>query len=67
MAAHYRERIEDGRLRTVAEHVRQWLFGTEPEGDGDAESEGKAPVPEEPAGEDAPEGDARPALRLYVG
>ncbi len=26
MAAHYRERIDDGRLKAVAEHVRQWLF-----------------------------------------
>jgi len=28
MGAHYRERVEDGRLKTVAEHVRTWLFGT---------------------------------------
>jgi integrase len=27
MGGHYRERVEDGRLRAVAEHVRQWLFG----------------------------------------
>jgi integrase len=26
MAAHYRERIEDGRLLAVVEHVRRWLF-----------------------------------------
>jgi integrase len=26
MGAHYRERVEDGRLRAVAEHVRAWLF-----------------------------------------
>ncbi len=26
MAAHYRERISDDRLRTVTDHVRQWLF-----------------------------------------
>ena len=28
MASAYRERIGDARLRAVAEHVRQWLFGT---------------------------------------
>jgi integrase len=28
MAATYRERIEDDRLGAVANHVRQWLFGT---------------------------------------
>lgn len=27
MAAHYRERIEDVRLKAVAENVRNWLFG----------------------------------------
>jgi integrase len=27
MAAHYRERIEDARLRAVADHVRKWVFG----------------------------------------
>jgi integrase len=27
MAGHYRERIDDRRLRAVADHVRAWLFG----------------------------------------
>jgi integrase len=26
MASHYRERVDDGRLRAVADHVRSWLF-----------------------------------------
>jgi integrase len=30
MSAVYRETISDERLRAVAEHVRQWLFGTSP-------------------------------------
>jgi hypothetical protein len=29
MAAVYRQRISDDRLRAVAEHVRQWLIGEE--------------------------------------
>jgi integrase len=31
MAAHYRERIEDGRLQAVADHVRTWLYGRGPD------------------------------------
>lgn len=30
MASVYRERISDDRLRTVAEHMRQWLRGSQP-------------------------------------
>jgi hypothetical protein len=29
MAAVYRERISDARLKAVADHVRQWLFPPE--------------------------------------
>jgi integrase len=32
MGGHYRERVEDDRLRAVAEHVRRWLFGAAPDG-----------------------------------
>ena len=70
MGGHYRERIEDGRLRAVAEHVRHWLFGepdggTEgrpeaaaPEGDGRADA-GGAPGPDA--------GNVPPMLRLFAG
>jgi integrase len=30
MGGHYRERIDDGRLQAVADHVRRWLFGEDP-------------------------------------
>jgi hypothetical protein len=29
MSSHYREGIDDGRLRAVAEHVRAWLYAGE--------------------------------------
>jgi integrase len=70
MGGHYRERIDDNRLRTVAEHVRAWLFGetpddgmTEPDSKSlqisDADVRGDLPQPDE--------GDERPALRLFAG
>lgn len=36
MAAHYRERIDDDRLKAVTDHVRKWMFG-------DATAAGSAP------------------------
>lgn len=38
MAGHYRERIDDSRLRAVTEHVRTWLFGPEPDGGNEGNS-----------------------------
>jgi integrase len=69
MAAHYRERIDDSRLRAVTDHVRSWLFGDEPD-DGE-ESKGEAPddAPTE-RGDGSPErneGNTRPTLRLFAG
>jgi integrase len=32
MGSHYRERVDDARLRAVADHVRTWLFAVSPEG-----------------------------------
>jgi integrase len=33
MSSHYRETIDDARLRAVSDHVRAWLFAGEPGGD----------------------------------
>src|SRR5262249_4171561 len=67
MGGHYRERVEDRRLRAVAEHVRQWLFGEAPE-DGTTEADSTTPESNEPS--DAPqenEDNERPTLRLFAG
>ena len=36
MAAHYRERIEDSRLRAVVDYVHDWLFAVAPVKEGGA-------------------------------
>jgi integrase len=69
MAGHYRERIDDSRLRAVAEHVRTWLFGDEPEGGSGGDSDGADGGPAE-EGDGSPkreEAGARPTLRLFAG
>jgi integrase len=70
MGAHYRERVEDERLRAVADHVRAWLFGEAPDdGTGEPDSETPETIALGDAG-DAPrrgEGEEQPTLRLYVG
>lgn len=67
MAATYRERIEDSRLRAVAEHVRQWLFGEAP----DEVRTGEPAAPSETSDpSDLPQRDVdndRPILRLFAG
>jgi integrase len=66
MAAHYRERIEDDRLRAVAEHVRQWLFrGEAPEDDTAENPKSATPSPSDRC--EPEEGDTRPRLRLFAG
>jgi integrase len=69
MGGHYRERVEDGRLKAVVEHVRAWLFGPAPGGktcEPEAPTEmGKADEQGGPAPLD--EGDGRPILRLFAG
>ena len=39
MAARYRERIGNDRLEAIADHVRQWLFGSD-DGESDADGSG---------------------------
>jgi integrase len=67
MGAAYRERVEDSRLRAVADHVRRWLFGQGGAGDPDAEPEVTSSEAEEPAVLPRQAEDDRPTLRLYVG
>jgi hypothetical protein len=82
MGGHYRERVEDSRLRAVAEHVRAWVFGKASDGgttgrpDNPA-SGSSAPIQESVGEARAASGsqqsapvlsaDTRPTLRLYVG
>ena len=74
----YRERIDDGRLQAVAEHVRAWLFGTSPDDttdDSDSKGSELADEPESPEegtpaslkSDSAFSAGHRPALKLYVG
>jgi integrase len=70
MGGHYRERVDDSRLRAVTDHVRQWLFGESPD-DGADHPESKTP---ETRGSRAmsvvPQQDehgTRPVLRLFAG
>jgi integrase len=63
MGGHYRERIEDGRLRAVAEHVRAWLFGESPGGGTTGEPGGKTPEASNPSDRSGPPGPDAPRVR----
>jgi hypothetical protein len=74
MGGHYRERVEDSRLRAVVDHVRSWLFGDpsdnapkarpdvtdSPDRPEEVESVSQDGEPDSPA-------NSRPTLRLFVG
>jgi integrase len=67
MAGHYRERVEDDRLRAVVNVVREWLFGQQnPEGDSSASPCTADALPSEGAPLQS-EREDRPVVRLYVG
>jgi integrase len=83
MGGHYRERIDDSRLKAVTDHVHAWLF-TETPDDGPTDTApkvGDQSVPCEPEATESeseeaqeslkiapmPPADERPMLRLYVG
>ena len=74
MGGHYRERVEDSRLRAVADHVRTWLFGdpsdNAPKGRPEVSDPSDRPEEVENGtqdGEPDSPSDSRPTLRLYVG
>jgi integrase len=68
MGAHYRERIDNGRLVAVANHVRAWLFGDDSRPDDtDGEQEQAGPAVTEPSQTEAADHGGRPALRLFAG
>jgi integrase len=66
MGGHYRERIEDSRLRAVAEHVRQWLFGSAPD-DGKTETATSESSALADTHQESEGGGGRPTLRLFAG
>jgi integrase len=76
MAAVYRERIEDSRLRAVTEHVRKWLYG-EPVGRKPKSMVRRKTETSDPSDPSAPRSvvrkaktkakGSRPALRLFAG
>jgi hypothetical protein len=82
MAGHYRERIDDSRLKAVTDHVRAWLFASEPDGGNEGKSaaqdggstEESDSLPEispdicsgSSSCDDRGKGDTQPVLRLFI-
>src|SRR5262249_39330715 len=62
MGAHYRQRVEDDRLRAVADHVRRWLFGENPD-EGAPKPEKKTPNTSDTSTLRGPAHEARGASR----
>jgi integrase len=67
MGGHYRERVEDDRLRAVVDHVRRWLFDQGPDGSTGGEPELATPGGSEPNEREGNDREARPILRLFAG
>ena len=68
MAGHYRERIDDSRLRAVGEYVRAWLFGEAPDDGTAGASDSTSPETSDSRDlGDSPRRDAHPMLRLFAG
>jgi integrase len=66
MGGHYRERVEDNRLRAVVEFVHAWLFRKN-EPDGEAEQDMTTENANNPSAPTARVKESRPRLRLYAG
>jgi integrase len=71
MGGYYRERISDGRLVAVAEHVRTWLFGKPGDGATTGTDDGTNSSGNTEASDSADEAhhreDERPVLKLFAG
>ena len=60
MSAVYREGVEDNRLKAVTDHVQQWLYGTEEEGQGAGPDEEPAKKTAKKKAEEPPVADTEP-------